>query len=199
MGPRHILHISKTERVRFEALVNANPSTGPLALVVGIPGINGPGESVADISDVFLNAGRVGKERLKLKSQSLSGGNSLIAAFAKSAAHPGFVIYSQLNAVTVISVQSPFMRSQMDKERLLGGPINGLASIQRQKPGYDNHSPHRNINNHRTGANRKLVRNTYQLRKASSRYLGGPLTNRTRAHALHCILDDQGSGSQGFS
>ena len=127
--PGHILHISKTERVRFEALVNANPTTGPLALIVGIPGISGPGESVADISDVFLNAGRVGKERRKLKSQSLAGGDSLIAAFAKfSAAHPGFVIYSQLDAVTVISVQSPFMRSQMVKERLLDGPINGLVS-----------------------------------------------------------------------
>ena len=57
-----------------------------------------------------------------LKSQSLAGGDSLIAAFAKfSAAHPGFVIYSQLDAVTVISVQSPFMRSQMVKERLLDG------------------------------------------------------------------------------
>ena len=60
--PAHILHISKTEQVRFETLVNMNPTTGPLGLIVGIPGINGPGESVADISDVFLNAGQVGKE-----------------------------------------------------------------------------------------------------------------------------------------
>jgi hypothetical protein len=127
--PGHILHISKTEQVRFETLVNTNPTTGPLGLIVGVPGINGPGESVADISNVFLNAGRVGKERLKVKAKSHSGGDSLIAAFAKfSAEHPGFVIYSQLDSVTVISVQSYLMRSQLVKERLLEGPINGLVS-----------------------------------------------------------------------
>ena len=127
--PGHILHISKSERVWFETLVITNPTTGPLGLIVGVPGINGPGESVADISDVFLNAGRVGKERLKIKAKSHSGGDSLIAAFAKfSAEHPGFVIYSQLDSVTVISVQSSLMRSQLVKERLLEGPINGLVS-----------------------------------------------------------------------
>ena len=53
-------------------------------LIVGIPGINGPGESVADISDTFLNAGRVGKERLKLKHGSdAGGGDSFIAALLK--------------------------------------------------------------------------------------------------------------------
>jgi len=127
--PGHILHISKTERVRFETLINTNPTTGPLGLIVGIPGINGPGESVADISDVLLNAGQVGKERLKVKAKSHGGGDSFIAAFARfSEQHPGFVIYSQLDAVTVISVQSSLMRSQMVKEQLLKGPINGLVS-----------------------------------------------------------------------
>ena len=58
-----------------------------------------------------------------------ASGDSLIAAFAKfSTEHPGFVIYSQLDAVTVISVQSSLMRSQLVKERLLEGPINGLVS-----------------------------------------------------------------------
>ena len=78
-----MLHISKTEQVRFETLVNTNPTTGPLGLIVGVPGINGPGESIADISesDVFLNAGRVGKEQLKVEANSHSGGDSLIAAF----------------------------------------------------------------------------------------------------------------------
>ena len=127
--PGHILHISKTEQLWFETLVNTNPKTGPLGLIVGVPGINRPGESVADISDVFLNAGCVGKERLKIKTKSHSGGDSLIAVFAKfSTEHPGFVIYSQLDSVTVISVQSSLMRSQLVKERLLEGPINGLVS-----------------------------------------------------------------------
>ena len=108
--PGHILHISKDEQVRFQALVNAHPTVGPLGLIVGVPGVTGPGESVADISDVFLNAGRVGKERLKLTKDSHGGGDEFLAAFAKfSAEHPGFVIFSHVDVVTVISVQSAFM------------------------------------------------------------------------------------------
>ena len=127
--PGHILHISKDEQVRFQALVNTHPTVGPLGLIVGVPGVTGPGESVADISDVFLNAGRVGKERLKLTKGSHGGGDEFLAAFAKfSAEHPGFVIFSHVDVVTVISVQSAFMRSQMVKERLLDGPTNGLVN-----------------------------------------------------------------------
>ena len=53
----HILHVSKDEQVCSQALVNAHPTVGPLGLIVSVPGITGPGESVADISNVFLNAG----------------------------------------------------------------------------------------------------------------------------------------------
>ena len=127
--PGHILHIARDEQIRFQALVNAHPTVGPLGLIVGISGVAGPGESVADISDVFLNAGRVGKECLKLKKGSQIGGDAFIALFAKfSAEHPGFVIFSHVDVVTVVSVQSAFMRSQMVKERLLDGPINGLVN-----------------------------------------------------------------------
>jgi hypothetical protein len=70
-------------------LVNAHPIVRPLGLIVGVPGVAGPGESVAHISDVFLNAGRVGKEHLKLKKGSQVGGDAFIASFAKfSAEHP---------------------------------------------------------------------------------------------------------------
>jgi hypothetical protein len=128
--PGHILHISKDEQVRFEAIVNTHPTVGPLALIVGVPGVNGPGESVADISDVFVNAGRVGKERLKIKKGGqVGGGDAFISAFAKfSQEYRGFVIFSQLDVVTVISVQSVLMRTEMVKERLLDGPINGLVN-----------------------------------------------------------------------
>ena len=34
------------------------PNTGPLGLIVGVPGLTGPSESVADIPDVFINAVR---------------------------------------------------------------------------------------------------------------------------------------------
>jgi hypothetical protein len=69
-----------------------------------------------------MNAGQVGKERLKLTKGSHGGGDEFLTAFAKfSAEHPGFMIFSHVDVVTVISVQSAFMRSQMVKERLLDG------------------------------------------------------------------------------
>ncbi|KIM36003.1 hypothetical protein M413DRAFT_32045 [Hebeloma cylindrosporum] len=79
---------------------------------------------------VFVNAGRVGKERLKIKKGGLVGsGDEFISAFAKfTKEYPGFVIFSQLGAVTVICVQSPLMRTEMVKERLLDGPVNGLVN-----------------------------------------------------------------------
>lgn len=50
--PTHILHLLPHERSQFETVVKSHPKTGPLGLIVGVPGIDGPGESVADISDV---------------------------------------------------------------------------------------------------------------------------------------------------
>lgn len=91
LKPGHILYISKTEQVQFETLVNTNPTTGPLGLIVGIPGTDGPGESVTDISDVFLNADCVGKEQLKVKTKSRGGGNKFIATFAKFSADHIFI------------------------------------------------------------------------------------------------------------
>ncbi|KAF8956009.1 hypothetical protein BDZ97DRAFT_1764147 [Flammula alnicola] len=126
--PAHILHILPNERIRFETIVKNHPQVGPLGLIVGVPGIDGPGESIADISDVFLNADRVSKERQKLKHGD-PGGDDVLAAFAKfEQDHLGFVIYSIIGQVTVVCVQSSFMRSQLVKERLLDGPINGMVN-----------------------------------------------------------------------
>ncbi|KIM38444.1 hypothetical protein M413DRAFT_12871 [Hebeloma cylindrosporum] len=127
--PGRVLHLLNDERERFESLVKAHPNTGPLGLIVGVPGLTGPGESVADISDVFLNADRVSKERQKIKHSTDSGGDSFIAAFAKfTEEYPGFVIYSTLGKVTVISVQTKFMQSTLFKESQLDGPVNGTVN-----------------------------------------------------------------------
>ena len=90
------------ERRRFK-IVTAHPTVGPLSLILGVSGLNGPGESVADISDAFLNAGRVEKERLKLEHGSDAvGGDSFIATLAKvPKEHPGFVITSRIDKVFV--------------------------------------------------------------------------------------------------
>ncbi|KAF5379487.1 hypothetical protein D9615_006638 [Tricholomella constricta] len=127
--PPRKLHLLPEEKRRFEAMVNAHPQVGPLQLIVGVPGIDGPGESVADISDVLLNADRVTKERQKLKRPADTGGDHFIRAFAKfEQEHPGFIILSTIGKVTVISVQTPFMQSQMVKDEVLDGPVNGMVS-----------------------------------------------------------------------
>jgi len=127
--PGRVLHLLNDERERFETLVKAHPNTGPLGLIVGVPGLTGPGESVADISDVFLNADRVSKERQKIKNHTESGGDNFIAAFAKfTEEYPGFVIDSTLGKVTVISVQTSFMQSILFKEFRLDGPVNGTVN-----------------------------------------------------------------------
>lgn len=128
--PTHLLHVSPREQTRFEEIVTAHPGTRALGLIVGVPGIHGPGESVADISSVFLNADRVRKERDKIKKGDSQGGDGFIAEFAEfSENHPEFVIYSQLGAVTVICFQTPFMANQLLKtEPITSGPLNGLVS-----------------------------------------------------------------------
>ncbi|KAH9474265.1 hypothetical protein JR316_0013428 [Psilocybe cubensis] len=82
--PTHILHILPGQRQQFEAIVESHPKSGPLALVMGVPTLNGPGESVADITPVLLNADRVGKERRKFIKGSLSNTHEqAFASFAK--------------------------------------------------------------------------------------------------------------------
>ncbi|KAJ6523218.1 hypothetical protein DFH09DRAFT_1047292 [Mycena vulgaris] len=125
----HVLHVSTREQARFEEIVAAHPGTRSLGLIVGVPGIHGPGESVADISPVYLNADRVQKERDKVKRGDGQGGDGFIAEFAEFAeSHPDFVIFSQLGAVTVICFQTPFMASQLLKTEPLTGSVNGLVS-----------------------------------------------------------------------
>ena len=55
--PAHILHLSKDEKSRFKEIIATHPTIGPLGLIVGVPGLHGPGESVAEISDALLNSG----------------------------------------------------------------------------------------------------------------------------------------------
>ena len=127
--PGHILHLLNGEREGFENLVRAHPNTGPLGLIVGVPGLTGPGESAADISDVLLNADRVSKERRKIKLDADSGGDNFIAAFAKlTEDYPGFVIFSMIGKITVICVQTPFMRTNMLKSSRMDGPTNGFVN-----------------------------------------------------------------------
>ncbi|PPR02123.1 hypothetical protein CVT24_011345 [Panaeolus cyanescens] len=125
--PTHLLHLLPHEIRQFRALVTSNPKSGPLQLVVGVPGLHGPRESAADISPVLVNADRVGKERQKIVHQPTSDG--LVAAVRQfDIDHPQFIIHSTIRRVSVISLQTPFMRSQLFKDSRLEGPVNGMVN-----------------------------------------------------------------------
>lgn len=127
--PTHLLHLLKGEQSKFEEIVKAYPKSGPLQLVVGVPGLDQPGVSVADISDVLLNAHRVSKERQKVKrSQGLSA-DGFLATFSQfSANHPGFVLHSVMTEVIVVCVQTDFMRSQLVRNMQIDGSVNGMVN-----------------------------------------------------------------------
>ena len=115
--PPRLLHLSNDKTERFQALVKQHPKTGPLGLIVGVPGMDGPGQSVADISDALLNPDRVSKERLKIKHNLggiLGNADSFITSFSQfDEEHPNFVRLSVLGKVAVICMQTPFMASQL--------------------------------------------------------------------------------------
>ncbi|TFK35257.1 hypothetical protein BDQ12DRAFT_668748 [Crucibulum laeve] len=77
-----------------------------------------------DFSQIFDYAAVKATGNLQVHWASKNSG-----AFAKfSAEHKGFVIHSKLDEVTVISLQTPFMRSQLIKDYILDEPVNGLVS-----------------------------------------------------------------------
>ncbi|KAJ7753231.1 hypothetical protein B0H16DRAFT_1835398 [Mycena metata] len=127
--PTHILHLTSGEREKFAQIVQDHPKVGPLALLVGRPGMNGPEASVAEISSVLFNKDRIKSERRAVKRQ----GNLPHSDFAQFAQfeleNPGFVIFSQFGAVTVIVMQTQFMVSQLVKNHIISrDAINGIVS-----------------------------------------------------------------------
>lgn len=125
----HVLGLLPEEQERFESIVRAHPKAGPLELIHGVATINGPGESVAEISQCLVNADRVNKEKQKYSRRQGMTGDAFVTAFSDFCKkNPGFVIFSHVADVTVISFQSAFMASQLVKEGVLDGPVNGLVS-----------------------------------------------------------------------
>jgi hypothetical protein len=129
--PTHRLHLSATERAKFKDIVDAHPRNGPLKLLVGVPGVHGPGTSVADISPVLLNTGRIKHEKkVAHGKQNRKGADGAIAEFAAfEKAHPGFIRKAIFGAVTVITMQTPFMSAQLVKAHPIENePVNGIVS-----------------------------------------------------------------------
>ncbi|KAF9522542.1 hypothetical protein CPB83DRAFT_917241, partial [Crepidotus variabilis] len=101
----------------------------PLGLLVGPRGVTGPGKSVADISDVLLNKDRIAKERQKITRGADGGGDAFVATFAEfTTTYPDFLIFHIFGPVTVLSLQTPFMRSKLVSKNTLDEPINGLVN-----------------------------------------------------------------------
>ncbi|KAJ7658638.1 hypothetical protein DFH06DRAFT_1407053, partial [Mycena polygramma] len=127
--PTHILHLTSKERSKFVEIVREHPKVGPLSLLVGRPGLHGPEKSVAEISPVLFNKDRIKSERRAIKRQG-DLADSDFAQFAQfERENPGFIIFSQFGAVTVIVMQTPFMVSQLVKTHIiLRDAINGIVS-----------------------------------------------------------------------
>ncbi|KAG1898981.1 uncharacterized protein F5891DRAFT_1040935 [Suillus fuscotomentosus] len=122
----HILHLSRDERTRFEQIVFENPAAGPAALIAGRNSITGTRESVSTISTVLLNQDRVKAELQALRGKSTRNFVDDFAEFQKN--HPGYVLYSQFEAVTVVVVQTQFMVSQLVTDFIEDEAVNGIVS-----------------------------------------------------------------------
>jgi hypothetical protein len=129
LHPTHLLHLSKDEKAQLQEIIQTHPKLGALRLVVGVPGLDGPGKSVADISPILMNVDRVCKEKQSIKLSHYPGGDHFLdqlAAFDQC--HPGFIVHSQLGKVTVLVLQSAWMATQLLKDTVLHEPVNGLVS-----------------------------------------------------------------------
>ncbi|KAG1887199.1 hypothetical protein F4604DRAFT_1720731, partial [Suillus subluteus] len=111
-----ILHLSRDEQARFGQIVFENPDAGPAALIAGRHSLTGTRESVATISTVLLNQDCVKAELQALRGKSTRNFRN----------HPGYVLYSQFKAVTVVVVQTQFMVSQLVTDFIEAEAVNGI-------------------------------------------------------------------------
>ncbi|KAG1789339.1 hypothetical protein EV424DRAFT_1274036, partial [Suillus variegatus] len=95
-------------------------------LIAGRNSLTGTHESVATISTVLLNQDRVKAELQALRGKSTRNFIDDFAEFQKN--HPGYVLYSQFEAVTVVVVQTQFMVSQLVTDFIEDEAVNGIVS-----------------------------------------------------------------------
>lgn len=133
--PSHQLHLSAKERSQFKDLVEKNPNSGPLQLLVGVPTLHGPGESAVDISPVLINKDRITYERKRVRQGTASTNSpstlNLDEFIAFCQENKGFVVQSVTGPdVVVISMQQPLMLAELVKETRVTSddPVNGIVS-----------------------------------------------------------------------
>ncbi|KIK53811.1 hypothetical protein GYMLUDRAFT_249999 [Collybiopsis luxurians FD-317 M1] len=104
----HAIHFSKQEEEKFQSLVNRHPSLGPAALVVGPKTLDGFGPGAADIAQAARNP-------------------DFFSAWQQQ--HPGVVRTCITNdKVSVLSIQTEWMRDRMLPDTVTAGPLNGMVS-----------------------------------------------------------------------
>lgn len=105
-----------------------HPKAGPLALMVGTPGLHGPENPVTNISSVLWNKDRVKKERQKFtKRSSQRGGIAKLVEYCNT--HKGWVVQSIVSKIAVISMQTKLICAQLIKDSTISTePVNGLVS-----------------------------------------------------------------------
>ncbi|KAJ7789297.1 hypothetical protein B0H14DRAFT_2397614, partial [Mycena olivaceomarginata] len=119
--------------VRYQnAIVQQQPKTGPLKLLVGHPTASGPAESVSKISPLLVNADRIKYQRRKVLRGGAGGfiGDHFLKEFAKlQQSHPNFFRSSQFGQVSLIVMQTPFMASRLVKSVAVDTEaVNGIVS-----------------------------------------------------------------------
>ncbi|KAF5323682.1 hypothetical protein D9619_012867 [Psilocybe cf. subviscida] len=129
-APTHLLHVTKDEKRKFQDIVIKNPKAKPLALIVGAPGFDGPGESVAKISPIYGNAHRVAKDRREIIKPKGPGEGEFLNEFANFLqSNPAFLVHSHFNnGIFVFSFQSEAMRKPLVKAERLSEPVNGIVN-----------------------------------------------------------------------
>lgn len=124
-------HLAKEEKMKLKKLVDSNPNATPLVFITGVPGPDGDTTNIMTINDILINPDRL---RYEINNLQDSNGSDFDKYKEFVKAHPGFVVNSFFTTLTVISVQTAFMATQLYLSMLSAQsvlhalPINGLIS-----------------------------------------------------------------------
>lgn len=114
------IHINIATAKQFTDTVLTNPSATPVKLITGAAPGPGPGQSVAFLDESFNNAGRVAYYRSSVLANGAVprvGGDKFIDSLHTFATdHPDFIQSIKLTPFVLITMQTPYMASEMIKE-----------------------------------------------------------------------------------
>ncbi|KAJ3572688.1 hypothetical protein NP233_g2918 [Leucocoprinus birnbaumii] len=124
------IHLTYQRNQQFEATMKAHPLAGPLELLVGVHGLEGPSKLVSDISPIFLNKNRIGQRRCGIIKAARGDGTFLdtvkrLQEFVEK--NQDRVVHHSLIPL-VICIQTPWMWKVLGRSLTEEDPVNGLVS-----------------------------------------------------------------------